>query len=217
MTETLKETQCKTLREWRKEHGLTVQELADLADTTKSSVSDIELGGRAVDCPSGLRIAEVLGLAVEQIIPADPAGPLNASDWAVDGYADDAPKKPLQWWREFRSVAIKELARGTGVSHQTIRDIEAGRQQRPTLTVRRKLAQGLKVAPEKLILTPLQEMTTKETSVEAIIAAELRRKTRVLRRAYEHFMDPTNSTNKGLDRYYANLKDDLERELQGTR
>jgi transcriptional regulator with XRE-family HTH domain len=57
------------VREYRKGQGLTIEELAELADLTPSKLSRLERGQAPVDLHEARRIAKALRLRLEAVFP----------------------------------------------------------------------------------------------------------------------------------------------------
>lgn len=105
----------------------------------------------------------------------------------------------------------------SGVQAKTIQAIEAGRATGTRPATRRKLAEALRVLPHKLILDVSETAATEEASVEDLLRAELRGKTRTLRRAYDALRDPVKVTHRFQDDPgYPALLAEIERELKGA-
>lgn len=60
------------LRDWRKQHDVTLAELADVTGYSISMLSRVERGGRDLDALARIRMARVLGVRVRDIFqPAE--------------------------------------------------------------------------------------------------------------------------------------------------
>ena len=60
-----------TLREYRKEHDLSQQELGDLCDLNHSAISRIESGGRTdLRMVTLLKLSQGIGISVDELIAA---------------------------------------------------------------------------------------------------------------------------------------------------
>jgi transcriptional regulator with XRE-family HTH domain len=159
-------TERKTLLEWRWEFGLTQRELAELSDSTYATIANIERGRCTTKTPTAFRVAKALGLHPHQILagasrpPRPPTPVVSPTD---DGYRPDTPRKPLRWWREKRALSQEHLATLADVSTNTLWNIETGRTSMTKPSVKKRLADALKVAPDKIIFPGEGELTTEET------------------------------------------------------
>jgi transcriptional regulator with XRE-family HTH domain len=203
------------LREWREEFGLTQKELIALVGCSRMAVQNIENGTTPSGSVGHLRIANALGIEPNQIVGESDLLPAPPADWAVDGYSIETPRQTLRWWRNKRSLSQPELARLAGFSVKSIQRIEHEVVRRRRPTTRRRLAQALRISPDKLVLPGDKAVTSEERSVEDVLRAELRGTRRALRRSYDFLRDDANIALKALDKRDV-LLGDVEKELRGT-
>jgi transcriptional regulator with XRE-family HTH domain len=57
------------LREWRERNRLTLEELGDLVGYTRSHLSRVERGERALSAEAKVRIARRLGVQIRKLFP----------------------------------------------------------------------------------------------------------------------------------------------------
>jgi transcriptional regulator with XRE-family HTH domain len=62
------------LREWRNEHGISLDELSDVTGLSPSMLSRVERGQRSLDALARIRLARMLGVRVRDIFPAKAEG-----------------------------------------------------------------------------------------------------------------------------------------------
>lgn len=207
------ELEKKTLREWREEAGLTQAELAELAGCSKSTVSDLELGNTSPTSFSGIKIATVLGLTVEQVlIPTPKNGVRNAISMPDPPF--NPPRQTLEWWRTYYSLTQRELARLSGLGSAVVQHIERGTHKNTAPRTRRKLAQALGIPPDKLILPGDDAIPEQEKSEMDFLRAELRGARRALRKAHDFLRHDPNIAMRALDNRDAILPD-IEKEVRG--
>lgn len=81
------------LREWRKHRGLTIERLAELIETTKSVVSELEVGKKRYNQDHLEKLADALGCEPADLLtrdPSDPEGVWEAWDHVPVSKRDDA-------------------------------------------------------------------------------------------------------------------------------
>lgn len=76
MTE-VRDTRVKTLREWRLERGLTLEQLAEAVGLTKGSVGDYEKGRREPGMNMAYKLAYALSIELSQV-----------ADWIPEWYSE---------------------------------------------------------------------------------------------------------------------------------
>ena len=59
------------LRDWRLQHGLTLQEVSDLCGISPSMVSRVERGEKRLSPLAKVRVARALGVRVRDLFDAD--------------------------------------------------------------------------------------------------------------------------------------------------
>lgn len=205
----------KTVREWREEFGFKQYEFAELAGCARSALGTIERGEVILDSGTGKKVLAALhelGVNPDQIAPSGrPEDTIDIS--AFDDFSQDAPRKPLKWWRERRALSIRALWRLSGVGVTTISSIENGHQVKLQAATKRKLCLALQIAPDSLAL-PGDPQATDEGTVEGYLRAELRGARHALRKAYDFMRHDPNITHRALDTRDAVLPD-IERETRG--
>lgn len=211
----------KTLREWRLDAGLTQRELGEFVDSSQGHLSTLEFGIRSSDTMILRKIAQVLDISIDQILPAEKKPQVPEPDYRVDGLSPEAPRRDLRWWRERRYLGIRDLAYLSGVNESTILRLEQfvlqGRGKRKSQTrpmTRRKLCEVLKVSPDKLALPGDDPVVEDSQKTEDVLRAELRGVRRMLRRSYDFLRDDANITFKALDKRDV-LLGDVEQEIKG--
>ncbi len=205
----------KTLREWRKEAGLTQAELGELAGCVKQHIGGIERGRLPIRSATGHRIAKALGLKVGQIEPVTFDAKEDEWVWAEDGFASSAPRQTLRWWRNRRGCTQEELSMRAGLSATVVNHIELGYMKQVSASTRRKFAKALAVDPAKLILPGDAAPPGPERAVEDLLRAELRGARKALKRAHDFLREDPNIALKALDKRDA-LLPAIEQELRGT-
>lgn len=211
----------KTLREWRKQFRLSQNQLIELAGldaAARGKLGEIERGLRPVHSPLGEKLAEAMGLYVSQFVPVElPNDYAEDCDWTDDGYADDAPRQTVRWWRERRGMSQQELSIRAGLGIGYVGLLEGNYKSAVAPKSRRALCKALRVSPSKLVLPGDDVALESIQSTEQILRAELRGARRCLRRAYDALQDAANTTHKFQDsRAYVDLLSDMEREMRGT-
>lgn len=207
--------QQKTLREWRKEFGLSRREVAQLAGCAISTVTSVELGDATLTSAGAKRVLTALDLKVEQVIRGEPQrANVDESSWRLDRFSESAPRKTLRWWRERRSLTQRELAIKAGFSHHLISNIERSAYKSASPVTRRSLASALRVSPEKLVLPGDDAKVSAERNVEDLLRAELRGTRKALKKAHDFMRYDPNIAMRSLDARDAILGD-IEREVRG--
>jgi transcriptional regulator with XRE-family HTH domain len=211
----------KTLKDWRITLGIaTAKELAEIAECSPSIVSNIERGETSPSSPTAIRIANILGLKPDQVLPGSHAAEdIDLSPILQEGYPDQ-PRNTLKWWRERRTLGVRELSRLSGVSIAVIAHIENGKgkghyPQGVRKITRRKLAKALAVAPDHLIFPGDSDKPSEEQALERQLSADLRGARSALKKACDILIEDPNLSFKGQDKRDA-VWADLIRELRGT-
>lgn len=213
----------KTIAEWRRHLGYSVHEFAELAGMNSTTLHRIEIGLVSIKTRSGarvLRVLEDLGVKREQV---DVEAAVHRTRreieararWNEDGLRRTVQPRPLREWRHLRGISQEDLTILSGLSLATVSMVENGNRGNVLETTRLKLADALRVRPDKIILPGEEVLGERERTVDEFLRAELRGARRTLRQAYDFLREDPNIAFKALDKRDAVLSD-VEREIRGT-
>jgi transcriptional regulator with XRE-family HTH domain len=141
-------------REWRHKRGFSQARVAHAAGLTQASVSNYETGKRDPTLMSALRIANVLGITLGDLIrtqsvvsarEAQSAGPVKEGN---DGDSRLIGRR-VREWRVARELSQRQVAYAAGVSQPALSAYEAGKRE-PRLTTASRLAAALDISLQDL-------------------------------------------------------------------
>ncbi len=204
-----------TLREWRKYLGLSQVDVARLAECSNSTVGLVERGAISFKTDAGRRILDALSVTADAVLQENQLeGCVGSPLWDIDGFAPEAPRRGLKWWREARVLSLENLGLLAQIDGAHIFRIEHGKTGAVRPLTRHKLAKALRVAPDKLVFHGDRPIETSTVRVEDLLREELRGARRALKKARDFMRNDAAITFRYQDARDAILPD-IEREVRG--